>query len=65
MVDDPRPPIKKVQFVQFSDASTESAPFIYFDEVLPLASTRVISASNSALAPSFQRRTVRRKQFMS
>ena len=34
MVDDPRPPIKKVQFVQFSDASTESAPFIYFDEVL-------------------------------
>ena len=27
MVDDPRPPI-----VQFSDASTESAPFIYFDE---------------------------------
>ena len=26
MVDDPRPPI--------SDASTESAPFIYFDEVL-------------------------------
>ena len=34
MVDDPHPPIKKVQFVQFSDASTESAPFIYFDEVL-------------------------------
>ena len=33
MVDD-HPPIKKVQFVQFSDASTESAPFIYFDEVL-------------------------------
>ena len=32
MVDDPRPPIK--QFVQFSDASTGGAPFIYFDEVL-------------------------------
>jgi hypothetical protein len=34
MVDDPRPPIKKVQAVQISQSSAESAPFIYFDEVL-------------------------------
>jgi hypothetical protein len=34
MVDDPRPPIKKVQAVQISQSSAESAPFIYFDEVV-------------------------------
>jgi hypothetical protein len=33
MVDDPRPPIKK-QAVQISQSSAESAPFIYFDEVV-------------------------------
>src|SRR5262245_2530955 len=34
MVDDPHPTIKKVQAVQVAVSSTETAPFIYFDEVL-------------------------------
>jgi hypothetical protein len=33
-VNNPNPPTKKVQVAQVSDASAESAPFIYFDEVL-------------------------------
>jgi hypothetical protein len=33
-VNSPNPPTKKVQVAQVSDASAESAPFIYFDGVL-------------------------------
>jgi hypothetical protein len=64
-VNSPNPPTKKVQVAQVSDASAESAPFIYFDGVLTAGVPRAMFASNSAPAAPFRRRMARRKRFTS